>query len=270
MEEARSAIEVVRWAFSEDPASWGAAMVANGVIFALGFPLLRAGLTWPGVGNAYILGLVLWRAFGGQGLLVAAIYFCLISSFLQGTGATKVKIKQKEAEGIAEKRSGKRGPASVWGSGSAGIVCALAAASGIGGSDFLPLWKLAFVASFSTKLSDTISSEIGKAYGKTTYLVTNFSIVPRGTEGAVSLEGTAAGLVASILLASAAWSLHEVDFSGAVICVISSQVANFFESYLGATLQGKPGFEWLNNDIVNVLNIAAGATLAILLKLSFM
>ncbi|XP_024520833.1 protein VTE6, chloroplastic [Selaginella moellendorffii] len=159
-------------------------MVANGVIFALGFPLLRAGLTWPGVGNAYILGL--------------------------GTGATKVKIKQKEAEGIAEKRSGKRGPASVWGSGSAGIVCALAAASGIGGSDFLPLWKLAFVASFSTKLSDTISSEIGKAYGKTTYLVTNFSIVPRGTEGAVSLEGTAAGLVASILLASAAWSLHEV------------------------------------------------------------
>lgn len=36
------------------------------------------------------------------------------------------------------------------------------------------------------------------------YLVTSFSIVPRGTEGAVSLEGTMAGLVASILLAEIA------------------------------------------------------------------
>ena len=34
------------------------------------------------------------------------------------------------------------------------------------------------------------------------YLVTTFKVVPRGTEGAVSVEGTLAGLLASILLAS--------------------------------------------------------------------
>eukprot|EP00854_Cymbomonas_tetramitiformis_P013834 gene13834-16349_t len=43
------------------------------------------------------------------------------------------------------------------------------------------------------ELSDTVSSEVGKAYGKTTYLSTTFKTVPRGTEGAVSLEGTVAG-----------------------------------------------------------------------------
>jgi len=34
------------------------------------------------------------------------------------------------------------------------------------------------------------------------YLVTTFKVVPRGTEGAVSVEGTVAGLLASVLLAS--------------------------------------------------------------------
>lgn len=34
---------------------------------------------------------------------------------------------QKQAEGIAEKRSGRRGPGSVWGSGAAGAIAAVAA-----------------------------------------------------------------------------------------------------------------------------------------------
>jgi uncharacterized membrane protein len=37
--------------------------------------------------------------------------------------------------------------------------------------------------------------QVGKAYGKTTYLITTFERVPAGTEGAVSLEGTLAGVV---------------------------------------------------------------------------
>lgn len=74
---------------------------------------------------------------------------------------------QKEAMGVAEKRGGRRGPGSVVGSGMAGIVCALLTILGIGGESFAGLWRLGFVASFCTKLSDTASSEIGKAYGKT-------------------------------------------------------------------------------------------------------
>ena len=87
----------------------------------------------------------------------------------QGTAATKVKISQKEAMGVAEKRRGRRGPGSVIGSSAAGCVCALLSVYGVGGVAYVQLWKLGFVASFCTKLSDTVSSEIGKAYGKTTY-----------------------------------------------------------------------------------------------------
>lgn len=79
-----------------------------------------------------------------------------------------MKIKQKEAAGIAEKKSGRRGPSSVWGSGTAGALCAVASIAGVGGFKWELLWRLGFLASFCTKLSDTISSEIGKAYGKTT------------------------------------------------------------------------------------------------------
>ena len=47
---------------------------------------------------------------------------------------------------------------SVWGSGLAGMLCAVAAlATGVSDP-----WRIGFVASFVSKLSDTVSSEIGK------------------------------------------------------------------------------------------------------------
>nr|GFC59457.1 protein VTE6, chloroplastic [Tanacetum cinerariifolium] len=98
------------------------------------------------------------------------------------------------------------------------------------------------------------------------YLVTTFKIVPRGTEGAVSVEGTVAGLLASILLATVGCFLGEIKFAEAVICVLASQIANVGESVIGAVLQDKEGFKWLNNDAVNVINISLGSILAILIQ----
>ncbi|CAN0891237.1 Protein VTE6, chloroplastic [Linum grandiflorum] len=173
---------------------------------------------------------------------------------------------QKEAQGVAEKRKGRRGPGSVIGSGAAGCVCALLSIYGVGGEGFSQLWVLGFVASFCTKLNDTASSEIGKAYGKTTYLATTFKVVPRGTEGAVSVEGTLAGFLAAIILASISCLLGQIDGSEAVICVIASQIANFGESLIGAVFQEKDGFGWLNNDAVNVINISIGSVLAVVMQ----
>ncbi|CAN1179334.1 Protein VTE6, chloroplastic [Linum perenne] len=173
---------------------------------------------------------------------------------------------QKEAQGVAEKRKGRRGPGSVIGSSAAGCVCAFLSIYGVGGEGFAQLWLLGFVASFCTKLNDTVSSEIGKAYGKTTYLVTTFKVVPRGTEGAVSVEGTLAGLLAAIVLASIGCLMGQIDGAEAVICVIASQIANFGESVIGAVFQEKDGFLWLNNDAVNVINISIGTILAVLMQ----
>jgi len=40
-------------------------------------------------------------------------------------------------------------------------------------------------------------------------------------------------------------------------------VATTFESMLGALVQGKEGFEWLTNDVVNGLQITLAALVAI-------
>ncbi|RRT74358.1 hypothetical protein B296_00022247 [Ensete ventricosum] len=170
------------------PPTWESAVANNLLIFVVGSRILLSGLTASGIGVAFLLGTLSWRAFGPSGFLIVAAYFvingrghilslalrylvCLYFQYLfyaQGTAATKVKITQKEALGVAEKRRGRRGPGSVIGSGAAGCVCAFLSIYDIGGAACAALWQLGFIASFCTKLSDTVSSEIGKAYGKTT------------------------------------------------------------------------------------------------------
>jgi uncharacterized protein (TIGR00297 family) len=130
----------------------------------------------------------------------------------------------------------------------------------------MELYRLGFLASFASKLADTTSSEVGKAYGKTTYLITSLKLVPRGTEGAVSVEGTLAGIVAAAGVAAVAVALGQIEnLNGVGAIVVSSLVANLFESILGASVQGK--VDWLTNDVVNGLQISVAAILAILLKI---
>ncbi|KAL4204427.1 hypothetical protein AMTRI_Chr01g131990 [Amborella trichopoda] len=211
--------------------TWESAIVCNLLIFLVGFPILVSGLSASGIGAAFLLGVLTWRAFGASGFLLVAIYFII------GTAATKLKIAQKEAQGVAEQRRGRRGPGSVIGSSAAGCFCAFLSIYGIGGSQLSALWQLGFVASFCTKLSDTVSSEIGKAYGKTTYLVTTLKVVPKGTEGAVSFEGTVAGFIASVILASISCFLGKYDpFHEADTCGRSSHMC---DSFSGCKLWGE-------------------------------
>ncbi|CAN0915259.1 Protein VTE6, chloroplastic [Linum grandiflorum] len=152
--------------------TWQSSLFNNFLIFILGSPILVSGLSFSGISAAFLLGTLIWRAFGPSGFLLVASYFIIrgigFCCCFQGTGVTKVKMSQKEAQGIAEKRRGRRGPGSVIGSSAAGCVCAFLSIYGVGGEEFAQLWQLGFVASFCTKLNDTVSSEIGKAYAKTT------------------------------------------------------------------------------------------------------
>jgi uncharacterized protein (TIGR00297 family) len=119
------------------------------------------------------------------------------------------------------------------------------------------------VASFSTKLSDTCASEVGKAYGKSTFLITTLQPVPRGTEGAVSLEGTLAGAIASVAIALVGWGVGLIELLGVLWCVLAAFIATNLESVIGATLQSK--YAWLTNELVNILNTLIGAIAAIFL-----
>ncbi|MEM7594545.1 MAG: TIGR00297 family protein [Cyanobacteria bacterium P01_A01_bin.83] len=235
--------------------SWAIALIVNTVLLSAAWILPKKLLTPFGYLNALILGVIVWGTLGWRGYLIVMLFFLL------GSVLTFVGIEQKEAEGIAESRSGVRGAGNVWGSALAATICAIATL-------FCPapykyLFVLGYVASFCTKLSDTTASEVGKAYGKTTYLITSLKPVPRGTEGAVSLEGTIAGALASLLLAVIAWIISLISPIGIIWCVIAAFIATTIESLIGATLESR--LTWLTNDLVNFINTVIGATVAILL-----
>ena len=235
--------------------SWTIALAVNSILLGVAWFLPKKLLTPWGYLNALILGVLVWGTLNWQGYAIVMLFF------LGGSALTFVGIEQKEAEGIAEERSGVRGAGNVWGSALTASICAIATL--FVDASWQELFVLGYVASFCTKLSDTTASEVGKAYGKTTYLITTLKIVPRGTEGAVSLEGTLAGIVASIILAAIAWVIGMISPLGIVWCVVAAFVATTIESLIGATLESR--LSWLTNDLVNLINTIIGAIVAILL-----
>ncbi len=251
---------------------WLIAVGLNTVLLSIGLIAPKKLLTRAGLLHGWLLGVILWGCLGWQGYLVVLFYF------LVGSAVTRIGMAQKEAEGIAEKRSGARGPENVWGSALTGTLCALgvlivpivypsAKVSPLGDGGITYLLLLGFVASFSTKLSDTCASEVGKAYGKRTFLITTLQPVPRGTEGAVSLEGTLAGIVGSAAMSLVGWLVGLIDLTGVIFCVLAAFIATNIESLIGATLQAK--VSWLTNEVVNILNTLIGAIAAVLLALAW-
>ncbi|MEG5139640.1 MULTISPECIES: DUF92 domain-containing protein [unclassified Microcoleus] len=259
---------------------WLVAIALNTFLLAIATLAPKKLLTPAGQLHGWLLGVIIWGSLGWQGYAVVMFYF------LVGSGVTRIGKAQKEAEGIAEKRSGTRGPENVWGSALTAATCAvgvlalsiLGDTGGILGDtgnflgdtgkmpvsqDLISLLLLGYAASFCTKLSDTCASEIGKAYGKHTFLITTLQPVPRGTEGAVSLEGTIAGIVGSILMALVSWAVGLIDLTGILVCVIAAFIATNIESVIGATVQSQ--FEWLTNEVVNFFNTLIGAIAAIVL-----
>lgn len=237
--------------------SWLTAVALNTILIAVAGIIPKKLLTFYGYLNAWVLGVIVWGTLGWRGYVVVMFYF------LVGSAVTKIGITEKEAAGIAEKRSGVRGPENVWGSALTATVCALGTLLVAAPSKELLI--LAYVASFATKLSDTSASEVGKAYGKSTFLITTLKPVPRGTEGAVSLEGTVAGVIASIAIAMVGYGVGMIDLWGVLWCVLAAFIATNIESLIGATLQDDT--PWLTNEVVNFINTTVGAIAAMALAI---
>ncbi|MCH9713717.1 MAG: DUF92 domain-containing protein [Cyanobacteria bacterium] len=241
------------WLPAQQPLTWLLAFGLNGGLIALAqrLPLL----TPAGWGHAAILGTILWGCLGPRGWLAVVAYLLL------GSLVTKLGFRHKQAQGLAEARGGRRGPENVWGSAATGALLALATALAP------PPWRVAllvaFVASFAAKLADTFGSEIGKRWGRHTWLITTLRPVPPGREGAISLEGTLASLGGSALMAGLGLALGLLPHGAAAWMVtLVGLVATLLESLIGATAQGR--FRWLSNELVNGIQTALAAALALL------
>jgi uncharacterized protein (TIGR00297 family) len=230
---------------------WLVALSSNAALIAMAqrVPVLTAA----GWVHAGILGTVLWGTLGPVGWLVVVLYLAV------GSLVTRVGYRRKSASGLAEARGGRRGPENVWGSALVGAVLAMLTPLAT------PQWRamllLGFAASFAAKLADTCGSEIGKRWGRHTVLITSLQAVPPGTEGAISLEGTAASLAGSALMASialAAGLLPGWPQWGLVTGV--GLVATLLESLIGATCQSR--WAWLSNELVNGVQTLIAALLA--------
>jgi uncharacterized protein (TIGR00297 family) len=238
---ARSSIAI--WAGRLIPA-----VILNVAVSAAGY--VARTVTIPGAIAGAVIGATVYLGTDWQGWVM------LFASFLAAAITTRLGYRRKAFAGIAEERGGRRGP----GNAIANTGLAAWAALLCLGVPHLDLAKLAMVAALVTSASDSVASEVGKAWGKTTWLVVGWRRVRPGTSGAVSVEGTVAGLVAAVALSMLGYALQLIPASSIAPVAVAATIASLVEGALGATLEGRGT---LNNDALNFINSAIGAGLAV-------
>lgn len=188
--------------------------------------------------------------------------------------ATRVGHKHKEKLGTAESHSGREASQVAANLGFAALVSTPLVQAWIvdhrwvdtGGiiPNAVPVLALG-LAALAEASADTVSSELGQVLSGQPRMITTFRKAQPGTDGAISLGGTATGIIAAAAVSAAgSWALGG-DTSIFMISWIGGVFGLFFDSLLGATLERRG---WINNDAVNFLSTASAAICALLLLLT--
>ena len=182
-------------------------------------------------------------------------------------GATRLGRAKKEALGTAEMRRGRSAAQVAANLGvaalvSAEVVQARLMDSGWGspsGAGSMLIYAPG-LAALAEAAADTVSSEIGQVLGGRPRMITTLRAVDPGTDGAVSLAGTLAGMVAALIVAGIGTIALRGEMGLFWISAASGTFGLLFDSLLGATLERH---KWLNNDAVNFLSTTAAAGFAV-------
>ena len=178
----------------------------------------------------------------------------LLAVFLLTYAATKIGRAKKERLGTAEPKRGRNAAQVAANLGIAALVAIprIMAHPGTREGDTQGEWSQLFaMAALAEAAADTVSSEIGQVFGGQPRMFTTLRRVEPGTDGGVTLLGTAAGVLAAALVAAiAAWTMQAGWLEFGVVTV-GGAFGLLFDSLLGATLERKG---WLNNDAVNFLS----------------
>lgn len=226
------------------------AILANGSVAIAGYAARTVSMS--GAVCGFIIGATIFLFAGWQGWLL------LLAAFLGASLTSRIGLQRKTRLGIAEAHDGRRGAGNAIAN--TGIAAVAAAASAFTYAHEAAL--LAFAAALTAGASDTIASEIGKAWGRRTWLIAPMRHVPPGTSGAMSLEGTAAGLVGALGLGALAIALGLVPGSALTAIVAGATIGSLVESGLAATLEPS-GI--LNNDALNFINTGLAAFAALVI-----
>jgi uncharacterized protein (TIGR00297 family) len=181
--------------------------------------------------------------------------------------ATRLGRAQKERLGTAEKRQGRTASQVAANLGVAALVSGESVQSWLTHTHWfmratlapMPLFAVG-LAALSEAAADTVSSEVGQVMGGRPRMITTLRAVEPGTDGAISLVGTLAGVVAAGIVALAGTLALRGDFDLFWISCAGGVFGLVFDSLLGATLEQRG---WLNNDAVNFLSTASAAAFAL-------
>ena len=218
------------------------------LLFILGFiTYYRKSLDMFGSVVMVIMGIIIIFSAGTNWLLLIVLF--LVMSLL----ATKFSKKYKMSLGEFE---GRRTSKNVISNGV--VACFMAAFGGY----YLPFVG-GFIGAIATATSDTLASEIG-VLDSHPRLITTFQKVDPGTNGAVSVLGTAVGIVVAAIIGIAAYLLgimpHPLLSIG--VAIISGTVGCFMDSILGALFENR---HLITNEHVNLIATIVGALVGILL-----
>jgi uncharacterized protein (TIGR00297 family) len=215
---------------------------AFGVTFV--FALLAwgmRGVTARGALAGFVCTFLIALAAGYNGFMIVLIVFALTLF------ATHFGQYRKQAAGIAETRSGRRGYQVLANLAAAALI----AVPAIFFPRIAPLLFAAMTAALCEAAADTVSSEVGKAIAPRAHLITNFQSVLAGTDGGITLQGTLAGIVAAWIVAGFAAEMNVISGYWIFPAMLSGVAGMLLDSVLGAKLQ-RPGR--LGNDSVNFVS----------------
>ncbi len=234
-------------------AMWWLAL--NAVLAVAGY--LARSVDVSGMAGGWVLGAIL-IVFGWP-----TLYIALLAFFITGTAATKLGYRKKAQQGLAQEKGGRRGFGHAFANVGVAAICALAMA--MTGRTTLFWW--AAVASLATAAADTIASEIGQLAGRRTFLPLTFRPVPRGTEGAVSVEGTLAGVGGALIVALAAAAVFpgasRMAWAQVAFVTLCAVAGSYIESIAGHWNRTRS--LGIANGALNFFNTAAGALLFVLI-----
>jgi uncharacterized protein (TIGR00297 family) len=208
-------------------------------------------------------GLVIYLCGGYQAFLV------LLFFFVAGSVASKVGLSRKAVAGTAEETEGARGAGSVIGKCSVGAILALliGASGGLkpAGDGPSALLCLGYSGAFAAALADTLASELGPLFGQRALLPRSMRLVPHGVPGAVSVGGTASGLVGALVIGALAAAFGMIRVGEIAYVVVASLAAVLSESILRSYCSGQ---SLLQKQIPNSILTLIGALLTILLAVA--
>ena len=209
---------------------------------------------------AYALGMISRSGALGGLLVGTAIYaslgpqgFALLALFVVGGSLlTRLGYRRKQRAGTAQDEGGRRGARNAIANCAVAVSCALLAAAT--GWD---LFTVAFVASLGAAFADTSESEIGQLFSRTPRMITTLSKARPGTDGAISLPGTLAGVAAACLTAALALALGLLELpQTALLVALAAFLGTVADSLIGAR------YPRIGNEATNVLCTLAAAVLA--------